>query len=307
MKKLHLGCSGYALHDLQTLGEILDDFRDAGYHSVDLWLYRYIRDPGDPMNQEDWRDWVQDVKQKIHARNLYVGQAHSLLDQYVPEDFAFRAPSEMICRQVEACAMLGCRRVIFHPLFYVTRVPDEATRQKVLDYNIRWFTLLRPVAERFDVLIQLENTFDYMHVQQPGDAVLPFTSPEDILTMLDALGSQFEACLDTGHANIEGRSPADFVRKWGSRLKTLHLNDNVGRFDSHVYAIYEDMHELPGFGTVDWAPFFEALYEVGYDGIFNLEPGFYLQKSLRKARQIQLKAGADITRAMAEKAGFVLE
>lgn len=303
MKTYHLGCSGYALHDLQTTDEILDDLRDAGFQSVDLWLYMFIRYPTDPMNRDDWRDWVRQIQKKIQARGLYVGQAHSLLDQHIPLDFAFREPPEMAHRQVEACAMLDCPRVIFHPLFYVTRVPDEATRQKVLDYNIRWFRLLRPTAETFGVCIQLENTFDYMHVQQPGDALLPFTRPEDILTLLDALGPQFEACLDTGHANIEGLSPADFVQKWGSRLKTLHLNDNVGRFDSHV-PVYEDLHQLPGFGTVAWVPFFQALHQVGFDGILNLEPGYYLQKSLRKARQIQLRAGADITRAMAEKAGF---
>lgn len=304
MKKYHLGCAGGALHELQTIDETLDDLRDAGYQSVDLWLYLFHAKPDDPMNRADWRDWVRELDGKLRARGLYVEQAHSLLDQYIPEDFSFREPPEIAARDLEASAMLGCTKTVFHPLYYVHPVRDEATRQKILDYNIRWFSLLRPVAEKFGVYIQLENALDFFHFQQPGDPVLPFTCAEDILALLDALGPRFEACLDTGHANLCGYSSADFARKLGSRLKTLHLNDNVGRFDTNLPEVHEDMHQFPGYGTVDWDAFFRALYEIGFDGVINLEPAFYVYRGLRKAWQNQFRAGADITRAMAEKAGF---
>jgi sugar phosphate isomerase/epimerase len=73
-------------------------------------------------------------------------------------------------------------------------------------------------------------------------------------------------CLDTGHANITGVDSAEFVRRAGTRLKALHIADNLGQGDDHM---------LPyGRGTIRWPEVLRALHEVRYQGLFNLEvPG----------------------------------
>jgi len=73
-------------------------------------------------------------------------------------------------------------------------------------------------------------------------------------------------CLDTGHANISGVDPSDFILQAGGYLKALHIADNMGKMDDHI---------LPyGRGTVHWDTVLKSLHRVGYCGPFNFEvPG----------------------------------
>ena len=58
-----------------------------------------------------------------------------------------------------------------------------------------------PWAERYDIVINLENTFDSHRVQRPGDPPYPYTQAEDMLALQRDIGSnRVMLCLDTGHA-----------------------------------------------------------------------------------------------------------
>ena len=76
----------------------------------------------------------------------------------------------------------------------------------------------------------------------------------------------FAVCIDTGHSNKAMRfgepTPADVIRTVGDRVKVLHLNDND---------TLTDQHKMPFSGTVDWDDVFDALDEIGYDGVYNME------------------------------------
>ena len=70
-------------------------------------------------------------------------------------------------------------------------------------------------------------------------------------------------CLDTGHTTLFPElSIGDEIRRLGSYLKVMHIHDNMGDRDSHLY---------PAQGVIDWDGFFEAINEVGYTGILSLE------------------------------------
>jgi sugar phosphate isomerase/epimerase len=73
-------------------------------------------------------------------------------------------------------------------------------------------------------------------------------------------------CLDTGHANQAGLDVPSAIRRLGTRIKHLHLQDNHGGpIDEH----------LPiGQGIIDWDAVFEALDEIGYEGygVFEFRP-----------------------------------
>ncbi len=73
-------------------------------------------------------------------------------------------------------------------------------------------------------------------------------------------------CADTGHSNkatLYGNpSPADVIRMCGSDIKVLHLNDNDK---------LTDQHKTPYTGCIDWEDVFNALDEIGYDGVYNME------------------------------------
>ena len=79
-------------------------------------------------------------------------------------------------------------------------------------------------------------------------------------------GDYFVTCADTGHSNKATRfgnpSPADVIRLLGSSLEVLHLNDND---------TFTDQHKMPFSGTIDWDDVFNALDEIGYKGVYNME------------------------------------
>ena len=58
--------------------------------------------------------------------------------------------------------------------------------------------MLADTAKTFDVKIQLENTFDFAHLQQPGNTAWPFTTVQDIIALADALGDGHEYTVPAG-------------------------------------------------------------------------------------------------------------
>lgn len=77
----------------------------------------------------------------------------------------------------------------------------------------------------------------------------------------------FVCCIDTGHCNKATRfnnnpTPADFIRSMGKNVKCLHLNDND---------TLTDQHKPPMTGNIDWTDVLDALDEIGYDGVYNME------------------------------------
>lgn len=98
----------------------------------------------------------------------------------------------------------------------------------------------------------------------PGSGVL---TAGEILRLIRASGADnVAACLDTGHAHMNGIDCPAFIRQSASQLKALHIADNLGTNDDHM---------LPyGRGTVPWTEVMRALRQVGYHGLFNFEvPG----------------------------------
>ncbi len=67
--------------------------------------------------------------------------------------------------------------------------------------------------------------------------------------------------IDIGHANLFGRKPEEFIKKFHEKLKHVHLNDNDGKGDLH----------LPmGAGIIDWENLIKTL-KKHYDGTITLE------------------------------------
>lgn len=267
MAKLSCAISGFS-----RAGSVFDAVKavaDAGFDGVDFSLSTYSRRSGAAICQDDWwRQWTGAVKTYLDELGLPVVQAHAVWDQTIPRDFAYYPPEPVVFRNLEACAMLGCRKLVFHPLLYPYRVASEELAARILDYNVRWFREVLPAAERLGVAVMLENMFDYYHVRQPGDPPYVFTTAAQMLALADALGQgSVGFCLDTGHANISAQDPAQMIRVYGRRLGCLHLNDNFGRSPG----LHEDLHLFPGEGSLSWPPIFAALREAGYEGAYNLE------------------------------------
>ena len=235
---MHFISSAMASFCLETTVEdAMQTVRDAGFDSLDFPLSVYSRPQDAPLRGDDWRQWARGVRRTADRIGLPITQAHASWEQAIPDDLHYESPYEIYERTMEACAILGCRQLIFHPVLYLHRMPDRSLWPRIHDWNVRWFHELLPLAEKFDIVINLENTFDYRHLQQPGDAPVPYTTAQDMLELVYGIGSnRVQLCLDTGHAHISGQDVPEMIRAWRGNLATLHLNDNYGL----IRPVFED-------------------------------------------------------------------
>ena len=276
-----------------TVFDAMQTIRDAGFDGLDFPISVYSRPLDSPLRKDDWRQWTREVRRFSDRIGLPVLQAHASWEQTVAEDFHFEPPYEIYARTMEACHILGCRNLVFHPVLYLFRVRGEGMKERLHEWNVQWFRALLPLAEKFDLVIELENMFDYRHVQLPGDPAFPYTSAEDMLALCDWLNSdRVRICLDTGHANIAGQDVPAMIRRYGDRLAVLHLNDNFGKIEP----VFEDLHLFPGYGLLDWEAIFSALHEIRYDGTVNMEPVAQLDRMPPELRVLQLRTALEILR-----------
>lgn len=88
---------------------------------------------------------------------------------------------------------------------------------------------------------------------------------DDGLRMIREIGDpQLGILLDTGHLHVNGEDLAQGVAKLGPLLGHVDLDDNDGSADAHL---------APGHGTINFAPFAEALKHAGYPGYVAVELG----------------------------------
>lgn len=100
-------------------------------------------------------------------------------------------------------------------------------------------------------------------IQSDVDRLMEHTKPELVHLLLD-----------TGHLAFAGADPLAVTRKYGSRIKHIHLKDvreNVIRRVreenlSFQEAIEAGVFTVPGDGSIDFAPIFEALAAAHFAG-----------------------------------------
>ncbi len=80
--------------------------------------------------------------------------------------------------------------------------------------------------------------------------------------------------LDTGHLAFAGDDPVDAARAHADRIKHVHLkdvrSDIVAKATAEGYsfeaAIEAGVFTVPGDGSIDFVPIFEALAGAGFEG-----------------------------------------
>ena len=163
--------------------------------------------------------------------------------------------------------------------------------------NLEFFRSLIPMLKEHHAGVCVENLY-----QSVGGRITEGTcaDPAEAIWYVDTLNQLageelFGCCLDTGHMELVHRTPADYVRKVGNRLKILHMheNDAIG-----------DLHQMPyTFGKkpedgVDWQDFSKALDEVGFDGTLSFETFPCMNSFPRGVRGKVLRTICEIGRNM---------
>lgn len=207
--------------------------------------------------EEEFEEYILGIKALMDEAGVTPTQAHGPFVWPIHDETEELRAKRMILmkRSIKCASLMGIKNWVIHPI--VPFGTGNFWPEEVWRINIEFFKELLPVAKQYGVIICLEN--------MPWKD-FPIATPEQSFKLINIMNDEnFKFCLDTGHAEVCGISPADAVRFAGKDLKALHVHDNDGKGDHHY---------VPGLGVIDWKAFIEALKEIEYDGVFSFENGF---------------------------------
>jgi sugar phosphate isomerase/epimerase len=167
---------------------------------------------------------------------------------YLPTGSPLRSLREAAVSEAARCfgtfSAVGARYVTIHANW----PPGMFTREEGVRFQTETLRKLVKSAKEFG----LEVMYEPIDTDKDG-----LESVSEILRKVPGLWLH----IDTGHCNLHGRNPEDFVRKFHKRLKHVHMHDNDGERDLH----------LPiGTGRTDWKRLINVL-KKHYDGTITLE------------------------------------
>jgi sugar phosphate isomerase/epimerase len=136
----------------------------------------------------------------------------------------------------------------------------DSEQEQIEEVIIESLATINSYVDNTPLIICLENTCskELIGLGQNVKELLRFIKPFS--------PNNFGICLDTGHLALTKESCAEFIRKAGTNLKALHIADNMGKEDNHIFPYSS--------GMVSWDEVISALKEINYNGLFNFEvPG----------------------------------
>lgn len=138
-----------------------------------------------------------------------------------------------IKRALEAAERIPFRNLVLH-----LGERDDRWSPRTIEYALTALEHLGAFARPLGVRLLVENLLSEA------------TTPAHLLLILE-MGhlDNVRVCLDLGHAHV-APGIAESVAALGSRIGTLHVHDNHGIKDEHLW---------PGDGTIDWAATAQAL------------------------------------------------
>lgn len=171
---------------------------------------------------------------------------------YLPLSSPFESLRRAAVEELKIClrvfAEVGASWMNIHP----GRKPPLHTWQFTVERNLQTIRELLPMSREYGVGLMLENI--------PGE----FNTALELGELLDAL-PEVGLHLDIGHTNLmlEDNSMESIIRRYGKRLRHVHLHDNKGGS--------ADLHLPLGTGTIDIPRAIALLKELGYDDTITLE------------------------------------
>lgn len=230
----------------RPLGDTFALVAACGYTGVEVMVTR------DPASQD------ATVMRKLASEHeLEIGAIHapSLL---LTRRIWGTDPIGKIERAAEVAADAGVPTVVTHPPYRWQRA-----------YRQRLHETLPSVEGRTGVTVGIENMFP-VHV---GSHPLMLHANQD----LDELEGIPHLVLDTSHAAVAKHDLIEVRRRFGDRLRHVHLSDNAGKgWDSHL---------PPGEGVIPLDPFLDELVRSGFSGTVSIEVD--LRRFLTEPRRLR--------------------
>ncbi len=234
----------------------------------DLCCYEKRRDCIYAKSEEEILAYFKGLRALAEELGLEINQTHGRIVGFrnIPEeDDRLIADAALDCM---ATAALGAKYCAIHSVTSIHMGPD-APAKLMHDLNFDMFCRILPYAKKYGIKIASETFGDAVKFNDADffGNITEFIKSYNRVCAVEDFADYMCTCVDTGHSNKASRfnsnpTPGDVIRLLGGTVEILHLNDN----DKLV-----DQHKIPGTGTIDWDDVFDALDEIGYSGVYNLE------------------------------------
>ena len=192
----------------------------------------------------------QELAESIRNLGLIYQSIHApfdKMDKVWEDDEAGEAVIDRLIRCAKDTAAVNVDIMVVHTIIGM----DKCTPTEV---GLRRFGRLFDAAKQYGVKIALENT--------EGEEYL-----EALLNRYNDAHVGF--CIDTGHEMCYNYS-RDIISKYGKRMFSTHLNDNMGITGDHL-TWRDDSHMLPFDGIADWKGIADRMNAVGYKDVLTFE------------------------------------
>ncbi len=241
---------------------------EAGYEGVELMADTPHAWPPDTTDRE-----IRAIKAALKQHNLAVSNINAFMmcaigDFWHPswierDEEKRRQRIDHTAQCIRIAASLGTGTISTEPGGPL----DGTSESEGLDIFEKGLRELIPLAAQTGVNILIEP--------EPQLMIENAAQAEAFLKRMDSphIGLNF----DIGHFYCVGEDPAEAFRRLAPYVKHIHLED--------IAADRKHYHLLPGAGAIDFAEFFKATREAGYDGWMTVELYTYEKDPENAARQ----------------------
>ena len=147
---------------------------------------------------------------------------------------------------IRKCAPFQCRHYTLHGGL-------ERTNEEIPDRSIA-IGYLREALRQFLPVLQEQNAS--LNVELLPRNCLG-NSPEELESIVEGFPVEnIGICLDVNHLNNAPEQVPQLIKRFGTRLKSLHISDYDG---------VDECHWLPPYGCLDWGSIMKNLREVPQD------------------------------------------
>jgi len=153
------------------------------------------------------------------------------------------------------------------------RDPDKGIAENIPEFK-KIFTPVAKLAEDRGFRIAFENWSGYRAFPFKGTNVAYRPEAWDLMfeaVPSSAIGLEF----DPSHLHFQMIDYVALIYRYAERIYHIHAKDTEILEDQlssdGIYSAGWWRFRIPGWGDVDWAKFFNALYDIGYDGGIAIE------------------------------------
>jgi D-psicose/D-tagatose/L-ribulose 3-epimerase len=227
------------MHD--GLVPVLEKLKKIGYDGVEVPIFDL-----DPKKWKMWAKRLDDLGLERTANTVIAPEHNPISADPKTREAAFRHMQAVVdcCATVGSSILCGPHQVALG-VFTGKGATDEEWKRSVEH--------LRRVAEYASgqgvvLAEEVVNRFELYHLN---------TLDQGIRLVDEVAHPNCKIHLDTFHAHIEEKNPADAIRRAGGRIAHVHISEND--------------RGVPGTGSVAWDATFAALHDIGYDGWLTVE------------------------------------